>query len=322
MYRILIAAKPTGKIYDVTNTVIEADLATQRKSAPGTFTFSWQKVGEDVSFHEGDIVRLEVDGETQFYGWVFTKEKDRWNRFNVTCYDRLRYLKANASYAFYGRTAADIITEIAHDLQIETGALADTGYQIPSLIMSNQPCIDIIQKALDLTLLNTGRVFCLYDNGDGLSLKASDDWISGYVIGEKSYLTEYLYKTDIDESTYNYIKLAQPSRETGKTEVVIAEDSYTIGRWGKLQQYTQVNGDYNTAQLTDMAKQMLANSNRRKRTLSVSSLGIKGLRAGQMIRMNIPAMGDIDLDQYVLLETVTHHFQNDLHTMDFETLEV
>lgn len=322
MYRILIAAKPTGRIYDVTNTVIEASLTTQRKSSPGKLVFSWQKVGEEVSFHEGDIVRLEEDGETQFYGWVFTKEKDRWNRFTVTCYDRLRYLKANASYSFYGRTAAEIITEIAEDLQLTTGSLSATGYAIPSLIKSNQPCMDIIQNALDLTLLNTGRVFCLYDDGDGLALRASDTWISGYVIGEKSYLTDYSYKTDIDESTYNYIKLAQPSRETGRTELVVVQDSSTVARWGMLQQYTQVNGDYNTAQLTDMAKQMLANSNRRKRTLSVECLGIKGLRAGQMIRMNIPSMGDIDLDQYVLLESVTHHYQNDLHTMSFETLEI
>ena len=50
------------------------------------------------SFAEGDIVRFSVDGQLQFYGWVFTKSKDRWGEIQVTCYDRIRYLKANASY--------------------------------------------------------------------------------------------------------------------------------------------------------------------------------------------------------------------------------
>lgn len=322
MYQLLIAAKATGRIYDVTNTTVQIDLATERKTTPGKLTFQWIKTGNDVSFFEGDVVRLQVDGKTEFFGYVFTKDKNRWNEFTVTCYDRLRYLKANGSYAFYGRTAGEIIQEIGADLQLSFGELAETGYQIPSLIKSNQSCINIIQEALDLTLLNTGRVFCLYDNGDGLSLKASDDWKSDLIIGEKSYLTDYQYKTDIDEGTYNYVKLSYPNQQSGMTELVVAQDSANIARWGMLQQYTQVNGEYNTAQLTEMAQQMLQSVNRRKRSLSVSCLGVPGLRAGQMIRMNIPLMGDINLDQYVLLESVTHHYQEGVHTMDFTTLEI
>lgn len=323
MYRLIIGAKLTGKIYDVTNSTVEVSVTTQRKTSAGKMVFTWIKTGETVSFHEGDVVRLEDDGQLVFYGWVFTKEKDRWNQFTVTCYDRLRYLKANSSYAFYGMTAGEIIREIAEDLQLDTGSIADTGYQIPSLIQSNQSCLDIIQRALDLTLLNTGQVYVLYDDGQGLALRASSDWVSGYVLGEKSYMTDYNYKTDIDGSTYNYVKLAYQNQQAGKTELVVAQDSYNIGRWGMLQNYTQVNGNYNTAQLTAMAQQMLQNSNRRKRTFSGSCRGITGIRAGQMIRLYIEGLGDIDvLDQYVMLESVTHKYTNDDHTMDFETLEI
>lgn len=321
-YQLLIAAKQDGKIYDVTNTVTQIDLRTERKTAAGKLTFQWIKTGNDVSFFEGDVVRLQVDGVTEFYGYIFTKDKNRWNEFTVTAYDSLRYLKANGSYAFYGRTAAEIIQEIAADMQVPVGELADTGYAIPSLIKNNQSCINIIQEAIDLTLLNTGRVFVLYDNGNGLSLRASDEWISDVIIGTGSYLTDYQYTTDIDESTYNYVKLYHPDNQTGRTEVVVAEDSANIAKWGMLQQAIQVNGDFNTAQLTAMAQQTLRNANRRKRTLSVSCLGVQGLRAGQMIRMNVPMMGDINLDQYVLLETVTHHYQQGTHTMSFDTLEI
>ena len=52
----------------------------------------------------------------------------------------------------------------------------------------------------------------------------------------------------------------------------------------------------------------------------VSSLGVPGLRAGQMVLMKVQGLGDINLDQYVLLEKVTHTWANDDHTMEFETL--
>ena len=33
-------------------------------------------------------------------------------------------------------------------------------------------------------------------------------------------------------------------------------------------------------------------------------------------------LGDIDLDQLVLLEKVTHTWENSVHTMEFETMEI
>ena len=62
--------------------------------------------------------------------------------------------------------------------------------------------------------------------------------------------------------------------------------------------------------------------NQRMRTLSVTSLGVVGLRAGQMVLMKVQGLGDINLDQYVLLEKVTHTFENEKHTMDFDTLAI
>lgn len=78
---------------------------------------------------------------------------------DVVCYDRLRYLKANNSYTFYAQSAADIIKQICEDLQVDVGTLADTGYKLPSLVMQDKSCIDIINTAIQKTLLNTGTVF-------------------------------------------------------------------------------------------------------------------------------------------------------------------
>lgn len=318
---LLIANKTSGKIWECSNSVSTVSWETERTGSPGKLTFTIIKSG-DLSFTEGDVVRLSVDGQLQFYGWVFTKSKNRWGEIDVTCYDRLRYLKANASYGFYGQTVGQIIQQIAGDLQLDVGAIADTGYQIPTLIEKDQSCLDIIESAVQQTLLNTGSIYVFYDDGNGLALQKPEDMKSSVLIGEKSLLTDYTYKTDIDSQTYNSVKLARPNEETGMADVVVSQDSDTIGQWGMLQLYQTVDGDVNTAQMAAQADATLQYYNRRLRTLSVESLGVPGLRAGMMVLMKVPGLGDINLDQYVLLEKVSHTWKNDQHTMSFETMAI
>lgn len=318
---LLIANKRSGKIWDVANCTQTASWITNRTGSPGTFKFTLNKAG-DIAFLEGDIVRFSVDGQLQFYGWVFTKVKNRWDEIEVTCYDRLRYLKANASYAFYDYKVGDMIKQIAEDFQLTTGNLADTGYAIPSFIKEDETVLDMIGEAVQQTLLNTGKIYVFYDDGNGLALTEAADMISTVMIGEKSLLTEYEYKTDIDEQTYNSVKLARPNEQTGRADVVIAEDSANIGQWGLLQLYQTVDGSVNDAQMKAQAETSLTYYNRRMRTVKVNSLGVPGLRAGQMVLMKVPGLGDINLDQYVLLERVTHTWENDVHTMEFETMAI
>lgn len=318
---LLIANKRSGKIWDVVNCTQTASWTTNRTGSPGTFKFTLNKCA-DIAFLEGDVVRFSVDGELQFYGWVFTKAKNRWDEIEVTCYDRLRYLKANASYAFYDYKVGDMITQIAADFQLDVGNVADTGYAIPSFIKEDETVLDMIGEAVQQTLLNTGKIYVFYDDGNGLALTEAADMISPVMIGERSLLTEYEYKTDIDEQTYNSVKLARPNEQTGRADVVIAEDSSNIGQWGLLQLYQTVDGNVNDAQMKAQAQASLAYYNRRMRTVKVNSLGVPGLRAGQMVLMKVPGLGDINLDQYVLLEQVTHTWENDVHTMEFETMAI
>ena len=318
---LIIAEKRTGKIWNASNATTNITYETNRTGSPGTLKFTVLKSGT-LSFVEGDIVRFSVDGQLIFYGWVFTKSKDRWGEIDVTCYDRMRYLKANASYSFYGQTAGDIIKQIVDDFQLETADIADTGYLIPSLIETDQSCLDIIQGVVEQTLLNTGKLYVFYDNGDGLCLTAAEDMKSNIMIGDKSLVLDYTYKTDIDEQTYNSVKIAMANEETGGADVYIAQDTENIGKWGLLQLYQKVDNDSNSAQLKAQAEATLSYYNRRLRTLKVSSLGVLGLRAGQMILMQIENLGDINLNQWLLIEKITHTFENDKHTMDIELYEI
>lgn len=318
---LLIQNKGTGKLWEVSSSVTTATWKTERTGSPGTFQFTVVKAG-DLSFVEGDVARFSVDGQLQFYGWVFTKSKNRWGEIEVTCYDRLRYLKATHPYAFYAQTVGDMIRQIAEDYQLTLGEIADTGYPIPSFIKEDESCLDLIGEAVQQTLLATGDIYVFYDDGNGLALKRPEDMISNVVIGEKSYLTDYTYKTDIDEQTYNSVKLARPNEDTGMADVFLAESSENVQRWGLLQLYQTVDGDVNDAQVKAQAEASLAYYNRRMRTIKVEALGVPGLRAGQMVLMKVPDLGDISLNQYVLLESVSHTWENGTHTMEFETMAI
>ena len=149
-YELIVGRKTPGDLLNLTNSVTTASWITQRTGNPGKLTFTYLRTPQS-KIEEGDVVRFSADGELQFYGWVFSRGQDRWGPVDVVCYDRLRYLKANNSYTFYAQSAADIIKQICEDLQVDVGTLADTGYKLPSLVMQDKSCIDIINTAIQKT---------------------------------------------------------------------------------------------------------------------------------------------------------------------------
>lgn len=316
-YELLAAQKATGNTLNLTNSTTQVVWSTQRTGQPGKLTFTYLRTPES-KLEEGDVIRFSVNGQLQFYGWVFTRGFDRWGPVDVVCYDRIRYLKANASYSFYGQSAGDIIRQIAEDFELDVGDLADTGYKLPSLIMQDKSCIDIINTALQKTLLNTGKVYVFYDSSDGLAIKEANDLKTDIVIGDYSLMTNYTFDSSIDTQTYNSIKLARPNQKTGKADVFVMKDSEHIGKWGLLQLYQTVDEAANDAQVQEQAKVSLEYYNRVLQQLKLSSLGVPGLRAGALILVNLSDLDGEPFKQYVMLEKVEHTFKNDGHTMELE----
>ena len=73
----------------------------------------------------------------------------------------------------------------------------------------------------------------------------------------------------------------------------------------------------NEAQGKAQAEATLSCYNEALRSVSVGALGVPGLRAGQMIYLNLP-----EDPRFVLLEKVSHTWENDLHTMSIDTLTI
>lgn len=283
---------------------------TERAGSPSTLKFTVVK-DDVISFSEGDAVRMKVDGQNVFYGFVFTKKRNKNHHIEVTAYDQLRYLKNKDTYVYENKTASQVIQMIANDFNLNLGNIESTGYIIPSRVEDNQSLFDIIQNALDLELQNKGEMFCLYDNFGQLTLQNIASMKLNLLINDES-AEDFDYKSTIDEQTYNQIKLTYDNDKAGEREVYITKDSSKINSWGVLQFYETLQKGENGKAKADA---LLKLYNKKTRNLKVDNcFGDVRCRAGTMVPVQLH-LGDINVSNYLLVEKATHTFNNDQHLM-------
>lgn len=283
---------------------------TERAGSPSILKFTVVKEGS-LNFQEGDAVRLKVDGQEVFYGFVFTKKRTKADTIDVTAYDQLRYLKNKDTYVYENKTASQVIQMIASDFNLNTGSVEGTSYVIPSRVEDNQSLFDIIQNALDLELQNKGELFCLYDKFGSLTLQNIGSMKLDLVI-DATNAEDFDYTSTIDQNTYNQIKLTYDNDETGAREVYITKDSSHINQWGVLQYYEKLQEGENGQSKADA---LLKLYNAKTRNLKINNiLGDVRCRAGTMPIVNLN-LGDMIVSSYLLVEKATHTFKNEQHLM-------
>lgn len=315
-YELLIQNR-AGTTRDYGSCATEINYTTNRTGSPGKLTGTLIVDGS-FNVEMGNAVRFSVSGQAIFAGFIFKYVQQRDGVIDFVAYDQLRYLKTNESYLFVGKKLGEIITQIANDFQLSVGIVEDTGYAIPYLLQEDKGCLDIISYALQLTTINTNKIYVFFDDAGKLSLRLAGNMLTDIVIGSGSLLTEYSFSVDIDKESYNRIKLVRPNQETGRTDVYIYQDSSTINNWGTLQLYQQVDEEFNEAQITQQGEMMLDYYNRELKTLQVSGIGVLGLRAGSMCMININEVGKTSLSSFMLIDKISHNFTQNDHTMDLE----
>ena len=284
---------------------------TERKGTPGKLTF---KIVKDniVNFTEGNAVRFKYKENETFYGFVFTKKRDKDSIITVTAYDQLRYLKNKDTYVYKNKSADELIRIMANDFLLNIGMLEQTGYKIASRSESNKTLFDIVQTAIDLTIQNTNEMFVLYDDFGKICLKNIERMKLGLVIDEETG-ENFDYSSSIDNDTYNQIKLTYDNKETGKREVYMAKDTSHINEWGVLQYYDKIDEKVNGKAKADA---LLKLYNQKTRKLQIkNAIGDIRVRGGSLVivKMNL---GDIKLQNFMLVEKVKHTFKNNEHIMD------
>jgi hypothetical protein len=284
---------------------------TERKGSPGKLTFTVVK-DQNISFTEGNPVRLTVDGVNLFYGFIFTKKRDKQQNIKVTAYDQLRYLKNKDTYVYTNKTASDFIKMVANDYNLNLGTIENTSYIIASRVEDNTTLIDMVQNALDLELTNKKTMYVLYDDFGKLTLKALERMKLGVVIDEETG-ENFDYTSTIDSQTYNKIKLVYENEKTGKREVYIAQDSNNINNWGILQYYDTLQEGENGQAKVDA---LLSLYNAKTRNLKITNaFGHLQVRAGSMVVVNLN-LGDVAVQNFMLVERCKHTFNESEHKMD------
>ena len=289
----------------------------ERTGSPGKLTFTVIKMfdGESMSFNEGDAVCFYYDKKPIFMGYVFTKKRDREHHIEVTCYDQIRYLKNKYTYVFENKTATQIIQALVKDFNLKTGDMDNTAYVIPAIAEENKSALDIILTVLEESLLNTGNMFTLYDNFGQLTLKDSANMVSNTLIFEES-AENFDYTSSIDDETYNSIVLYYKG-DDNKIQVFTASSASNIKQWGTLRYFEEVK---NPTIGQNKANSLLKLYNKKTRELKVTgAFGSTDVRGGTLIPVRLN-LGDIVTNNYMLVQKVTHKFEENNHTMDL-TLE-
>ena len=283
---------------------------TERKGCPGELKF---KVVKDdvISFTEGDAVRLKVNGQNVFYGFIFKKQRDKEQIISVTAYDQLRYLKNIDTIVYENKTAGELIQMIAKDYMMQTGTIEDTGFKIKSRVEENTSLFDMIQNALDMTLENQKYMYVMYDDFGKIALKGLDNMRLNLLIDEETG-ENFDYTSSIDSNTYNKVKLTYDNEKTGTREVYVAQDSENMNAWGVLQYFDTLQEGENGKAKADA---LLSLYNKKTRNLTIkNAFGDVRVRAGSMIVV-IMDLGDMKLKNLMLVEKCKHEFKESQHLM-------
>lgn len=318
MFEVLLDNR-NGNTWNLGEVASDITWKTSRIGKPGGLEFTLIKNGlyQDPAFqyNNGDIVSVRKDGVNVFRGYIFSIDTGRDEAVKITAYDQIRYLMNKQTYAFENVTAAEVLKKIAGDFQLKLGRVEDTRYRIPAMLEDGQTLIDIICKALTLTLIHGGENYFLFDDFGELSLRKSSDHLLDFYLGTRSLMVDYSASRSIDSDTYNRIKLYKDNNSTGKREIYEIQDSSTIAKWGILQMYESVDENKNTAQINELLTNLMILKNRETKSLKLEAIGDTRVRAGCYVLVVIE---EFNINQPFLIEECTHRFDGANHTMSLE----
>ncbi|MEA4972383.1 MAG: hydrolase [Candidatus Metalachnospira sp.] len=289
----------------------EVQWSTEREGTPGKLTFTVVKDGV-IDFQEGNTVKLFYKKQPVFWGYVFEKNRDKGSTIKVTAYDQLRYLKNKDTFKLENSTVSQFVKMIVEDFGLKCGEIDDTEYVIAQNLMDNKTLFDMIQENLDTTLINTKKLYILYDNFGRINLKNLDNM---YTLGlvDESKLENFDYTSSIDGETYNFIKILYTNDTTGEREAYKAKDTENMKNWGMLQYFDTADSPEG---LKERAETLLKLYDKKTRKLSLKNvIGDVRVRAGCGLKVKL-GLGDISIDNKFVCESVTHTFKEGKHLMD------
>ena len=314
-------------------------------------------VSEGLVPRPGSMVILEATNDEGmfirvFVGFIFNYNVDRWGVINITAYDAMRYLQNPATGKWVGKNGVDVseiirsvvrtcgLEQMAKEMQAET-----VGVKPIRLIKIAESGLNIIDEVLewaqlkatadengvttkggkDFAATKAGERWMFFDNCGTLVLCTANQmakkvlgWDEPPVIGTGCAITEMSMNVSIDESA-NQVWLLRASG--GGMAGWKAEDPERVSQWGPITYYEKIDNAFcrNNEQMQLRAAIELCSRDIEKRSIDITTLGMTGLRAGMLVRINIPWLenyfGEISKSKLVFLDNVNHSWEEGTHIM-------
>ncbi|MEV5028497.1 XkdQ/YqbQ family protein [Paenibacillus sp. LPE1-1-1.1] len=263
-----------------------------------------------TNFEVGRELRFYSEGAEIFRGIIFRSDVDHSGNMRLTAYDESVYLTKNTdTRKFSNVTASQIVRQLCTEFGVAVGTIADTNYVIPKLILRDMTLWNMITTALTVTRKQTGRRYFVYASGGRLNLAERRDRKATYLLESTSNLQTASYSQSI-EDLRNQVRVIG-----GKEEAPIiasASNSVSAARYGTMQHLERADSEAKTAEIRQLADQLLRDLNVIDDEASITALGYNDTYAGVSVYV-YDAMTGITGNYYVSSDT--HTYSNGMHTM-------
>lgn len=301
-----------SKIYEISELVKSVGYTDKLNDGCSKLEFSF--LDDELKISNGSVVRFKFDSDDIFYGYMFKHSRNKKKEFTNTAYDQLRYAKAKDTIVSKNDTVSTLTRKMGNYLNLRVGTLANIAYKLPTSIQDDKTWLDIIYGAIEDTLTNTQKWYCLRDEFGSITVRNLEDLTIGLVLGDESLCYDYEYSKSIDDEFYNQIKLVSDNEKSGKRDVYVTKDSSSINKYGLLQYFEVLDKNNNPTQAKSKANMLLGLYNREVESLSLNCLGDTRVRAGTSVYGSIE---DVVANKKLIVRSVTHEFLP-VHTMQIE----
>lgn len=328
--KFTIGRRTDERIWDVRGILSgEITWTTDLNYSAGSLEFELLEVDEGFTPHMGDIVQFYWDNAKVFYGYVFDfKYTDE--KFSVTAYDKMRYLKNQDSLVWPVSTLSQRFSKVAKMAGVSYRVVNGSNHKLVAEVADGKSYFDMLQTSIESTQNATGDQFFLMANYDTVELRKAPYKESAIIVGDKSLMTKFEYEQSIDDAA-NVVRIVREDEDKGQRSTATAgtkdpdNTSFTavtasgnVSKWGRLQYVETAKDKANVVQMRQQAKDLLKLKNKATNKLTLTALGDPALVAGNSTWLKVQSLKDIGYGTKALLITkATHHFSAD-YTVEIE----
>lgn len=265
-----------------------------------------------ISFNQGDAVSVKYDGEGVFFGYVFTKKRDKSNIIEVICYDQLRYLKNRRTYTRGRMRLDEVVNSILKNCALRAGQVDKGNAMLMSVAAENVSLLDVIKKACKDERGMSGERFMLFDNIGRIDLKNEKDMVLDIIL-DQSNTENCVYRDTIDEGVYNTIEVYSHKERLNTRTLSIVNDKETMDKWGTLILTKKAVDPLNAA---GEAKNLLEEYNRINREIVFeNAVGDIRIYPGSGVYVKMTT-GDLRLEGYMRVKRAVHIFEKNVYSVN------